>query len=199
MIELSSAEMVEKLEQLRKGRAGKILDGAKVEKDSAQIAALEDEIAIASDVEAERLRRERRAAAEVADKELTAKRTQLAALIGDDLQDTQAAQEAAMILTAAFNRKLNRIQTMAKLANEISKKAAPVCLSRPELERRLACRLSAVMHGGLPLNNKHRLGAMLFHPGVCKSDENWRDTDAATFEKHLNPILGKDVPNGDKN
>jgi hypothetical protein len=52
------------------------------------------------------------------------------------------------------------------------------------------------MFATLPVSNKRQLGAMLFHPGVHKADENWRESDAKVFEKHLNPILGKDTTNG---
>jgi hypothetical protein len=178
-----------KLEEARKVRAAKILDGAKVDRDNAEIASLESQIQIANDVEAERVRRQRQATQEAADNVRREQQARLAALIQDDLQDSKLAQEAALILTAAFSRKLERISAMARLAADITRKPVPMCLSRPELERRLACRLSAVMRAGLPINNKQQLGALALHPGVEKAETIWRDADAATFEKHLTPIL----------
>ena len=65
----TTSELEAKLAEARKVRAGKVLDGAKIDRDNAAIAALETEIQVSNEVEAERIGRERKAAAEAADKE----------------------------------------------------------------------------------------------------------------------------------
>src|SRR5262245_59372884 len=94
----------EKLAQARKSRASKILDGAKVDRDNAAIAALETEIQIQNDVAAEKARREREAAKAEYDKETAVKLAQLEAMIGDDLQDAVEAEAGARQLAAAISR-----------------------------------------------------------------------------------------------
>jgi hypothetical protein len=159
--------------------------------DSDKIAAVQSQLDAIQDAEAEIARRQRAENENVYSAELTAKRTELRGLIDEDLHDSQEMQEAANMLVAAFSRKLERIQVMAKLAHDITGKPAPVCLSRPELERRLGYRLGAVMHSGLPLPNKARLGPLAFTPGNERADVKWWETDNATFAKHLGPIVGE--------
>src|SRR5262245_20123787 len=84
-------ELESKLAEARKVRARKILAGAKVE-DTAAISALETEIEIQHEVEAERINRERQAAQEAAEKDTAAKPAQLEAMIADDLRDVAEAE-----------------------------------------------------------------------------------------------------------
>jgi hypothetical protein len=137
---METRESIEsKLAYARTERGKALADGRKY--DSATIAQLQAQLDAFSDVEQETARRNQAAAQAAHDKDIGEKQARLAALIQDDLQDSQAAQEAAMILAAAFSRKLERVTAMARLAADITGKVgAPVCLSRPELERRLACR-----------------------------------------------------------
>src|SRR5262245_10299778 len=116
------------LAELRAGRGAAILDGKKF--DHTAIAVLESQLAAIDDVAQEVARRDRAAQAEAADKALAVKRAQLEALIGDDLQDTKLAQEAATVLAGAFSRKLERVTAMARLAADITHKPIPVCLNR---------------------------------------------------------------------
>jgi hypothetical protein len=184
-------ELQAALDDLRRERGSATLAGRAF--DSDQIAAIQAQLDAIQDAEAEAARRQRAENEGAHSAELTAKRAELRGLIEEDLMDTADMQEAANLLIGCFRRKLERIQVMARLAYDITGKPAPVCLSRPELERRLGYRLSAVMHSGLPLPNKARLGPLAFSPGVEKADVKWWEVDAATFAKHLNPIIGEET------
>jgi hypothetical protein len=177
-------ELQAALDDLRRERGSATLAGRAF--DSDQIAAIQAQLDAIQDAEAEAARRQRAENEGAHSAELTAKRAELRGLIEEDLMDTADMQEAANLLIGCFRRKLERIQVMARLAYDITGKPAPVCLSRPD-------RLSAVMHSGLPLPNKARLGPLAFSPGVEKADVKWWEVDAATFAKHLNPIIGEET------
>src|SRR5262245_61156871 len=158
--------------------------------DNSLIDAEQEKLAALADLEA--AKREFAAAEKAAadDAEILEAQAKLRALVAEQVEDAQQAQEAARIVAAAFARMLARMPDVGRTHRDITKASPPVCLNELELGRTLACRLSAVMRGALPTKYKQRLGAMLFHPGVCKADDNWAELDRATFEKHL--ALGGD-------
>ena len=110
------------------------------------------------DVEAEQTRRQRAEAEATYQSDLTAKRTQLAALIQADLEDTKEAEAGARQLAAAYSRKLERNAVMAKLCHEITQGPVPLALFAPEAVNRLACQLAAVM-SSIP-KHRYRFGAI---------------------------------------
>jgi hypothetical protein len=57
-----------------------------------------------------------------------------------------------------------------------------------DAEAEAARRQRAENEGG-----KARLGPLAFSPGVEKADVKWWEVDAATFAKHLNPIIGEET------
>lgn len=189
---METREKIEtEIADLRRQRGYAHLHGKKF--DDAAITQAQQKLDALDDAQVEQTRQSRETAQADYRADLASKRAKLSAMVADDLADSQTAQEAARVLAAAFNRRLNRVEQMAQLCHAISgERGVPICLQKPELERTLASRLSAVVGGGLPINCRRMFGGkggVTFHPGVCKQDDNWKDQDAATFDKHLKPLI----------
>ena len=176
-------ELEEKLDQLRRQRGAAVLDGKKVDNNS--VAAVEAEIAALNDAAAEETRRSRAQAEATHQSDLSVKRTQLAALIQADLDDTKEAEAGARQLAAAYSRKLERNTVMVKLAHEITRGPAPLALFAPEVVIRLACQLAAVM-SSIP-KHRYRFGAITWNRGVRTPEESWVETEFQTLHETDQP------------
>jgi hypothetical protein len=165
-------------------RRGAALASGKPFNDAPIVAALQKLDALA-DLKAEKSRIERQAATEAAEKELSKKRALLEALIGEDLLDIVEAEAGLRQWAAATSRRLTRNHQLRIVARDVG--PVPLQLGLPEVERRIACCAAAVM-GTISPNHKGRIQHLVFHPGVVKPTDNWRDIES----KYLNQLLQKE-------
>ena len=183
---MEAREAIEaRLAELHQQRGAALLQNKQF--DNAVIVAEHEKLAALDDVEAEQVRRERQAAAEAAEKERQVKLAQLEAMVGDDLQDVVEAEAGARQLAAALGRMTNKNLQLTKLAADI-RLPIPAALGRFELEKRLACLVSAVMSNIGP-NHRHRFGATVWFPGIFKADTSWRQVTVRFYET----LLGKEI------
>jgi hypothetical protein len=175
----------EKLDALRQQRGAAVLD--KTVFDSDAIVTLETKLSEIDDAAAEQARRQRAKAEATHQSDLSAKRAQLSALIADDLADTKVAEDAARALSAAISRKLKRVPEMARVTHEVSGAPVPICLHFPTVMSNIGGWVAAII--GAPLKPRGMLGPLKWsHVSLYDAQKSWRDSEAATYAKHLTPL-----------
>jgi hypothetical protein len=67
---------------------------------------------------------------------------------------------------------------------------------RAELRSRIGGRIGGII--GSAVKPRTEIGALKFpFTSLYPAEQCWRDKEAELYEKHLNPIIGKDVNNAD--
>jgi hypothetical protein len=182
-----------KLGKLRSARGAATLDGKKF--DPAELEALESEIASLDAAEGEQARRERAATETKRQKRSSELRKELAALEATRLGEIQDANMAARTLAETIGKNFDTVRQMSEVAHAISNQSAPIPLQAPAVALRLSARLSAVM-GGIT-GYRHRLGHIGWEgSSLYRAADDWRALEAALMERHLKPLIEKDIDNG---
>ena len=192
---METREQIEiQIQDERRARGYAQMHGKKY--DDSIITALNQRLDALVDLESAQTQQARETAQADYQSDLSAKRQRLEAMIADDLADTKEAEDAACKLAAAISRRLNRVGEMARLTHAISGGPVPIVLHFPEVMSRIGGWVGGIL--AAQLKPRGRLGGLQWsHVSLYPADtKSWRDEEAEAYEKHINPILGKDTTNG---
>lgn len=155
------AEAEERLAELRRKRGAAILDGKKI--DAGEMTALEAEIVSLSDAQAEKVRRDRKAAQATWEREQDALREQYAALQATYLSKWREAEVALATYAEAAAWILRTGGTMRSVGHVIEGFPVPIQLAENEICSRIGGRMSALM-ANVP-GHRGRLGGVEWNGG----------------------------------
>jgi hypothetical protein len=101
-----------------------------------------------------------------------------------------AAETGARAVAASLAKSLELASHMDRVSHQLSGKPAPLPVGRFGVERRLACRLAAVM-SSVP-NHRQRFGPIEWRAGHYTAADSWHDAEAALLERHVLPLPRKE-------
>lgn len=175
-----------KLDSLRRDRGAALLDGRKF--DAGEISRLENDLAALDDANGERARRQRAAAQAEWQCEQAQQRARVVTLEADRLAAVAVAEQAARSLAAAIGKVIEVSMDEAAALHKATG-AAPMALHRPDVENRLAGRLSAVMQ--TVKGHRHRVGHIDWIAGHFRPETDWRQAEQDLLQRHIQQLEGK--------